>query len=317
VYWDNIAVVEGNFQGDYFDGDGTDTADPPVEYAWTGTPHNSSSTWRTGYIVQVPDEERYDEIIFNLGRNLHSVTCISGPLVEQKLHRGALWGYVVEFTLAAGVPYIFGETRSVDAGDQIPVVVQDVPFNLVPYPSAELASGTVTAATNFSNNPSVELDLTNWSSAASSVTAQTVLSQGDSTAGGLASVGTKSAKARFTAVSAGSAGTLRVDNTSATFTATVAGDRMSVNMWATPILVSGTAVLGTLNIYAIWRAGSTVLSTDLVGAAPSGGGAVSKKSMPVPATATNVIIRAELNLTSWSIGAVVDLYADAVAITRP
>lgn len=42
VWWDNVLVVEGQYDGDYFDGD--TPATPEFTYAWTGEPHNSPST---------------------------------------------------------------------------------------------------------------------------------------------------------------------------------------------------------------------------------------------------------------------------------
>jgi hypothetical protein len=247
------------------------------------------------------------------------VTCVSGPTVIQKFHHDDAWGYLVEFVLVAAAPSLYGVTRNVvlDTGDA--VVIQDAPTNLVLYPSAVLTAGTVTVAVNYADNPSVETNLTHWSKDAGSVAAQTVLAQSDTAAGGIAAVGTKSARARFTATTTSAvAGTSRLDNQSATFAARVAGDRMSVSMWASANLFSGTAVLGTLKVFAIWQAGATVLRTDTISSSVAlAGGVASLKGIAVPATATNVILRAELALTSWSTGAVVDLFADAVAVTVP
>jgi hypothetical protein len=248
---------------------------------------------------------------------MHIGTCISGPIIEQKLHRDSMWGYIVEFTLAVGTPFIFGITRPVSIEPGLPEVVQDVPFNLVPYPSAELASGTVVVSTNYSDNPSVEVNLNNWSKSSTTVVATDVtLLQSDTVAGGLAAAGTKAAKSRFAATNSGTAGTIQVQNQTATFPARVAGDRMSVNVWSVAQLVSGTAVLGTQNIAILWRQGATTLRTDTIPVA-AGGGATSSKSVAVPVGTDNVIVRAYVNLTSWSTGAIVDVYADAVAVTVP
>jgi hypothetical protein len=101
------------------------------------------------------------------------------------------------------------------------------------------------------------------------------------------------------------------------FPATAAGLRMSVNLWTNTLLVSGTAVIAGTQIFATWRTGTTQLRVDTIGTVPAGGGALTKKSIAVPVGADNVILRASTSLTSWSTGAVVDLYADAAAITVP
>lgn len=251
-----------------------------------------------------------------LRRYVHAVTCVSGPTVVQKLHRGDAWGYVVEFVLVAGVPWLFGATRYVPTPPSLPIVVQDVPFNLVPYPSAELSTGTVIAATNYSDNPSVELNATNWAKGSTVVVAGDVTGAASTL---LASAGTTSFRTRFVASNTSAvAGTITAENTSATFTAAVTGQRMSVNMWASALVESGTAVIQKTEVFAIWRAGASVLRTDLIGTVPAvGGGAVSLKAIAVPATTTNVIVQAKTTLSSWSTAAVVNLYGDAVAVTVP
>ncbi len=300
----------------YFDGSTPDSTSPPKDYSWTGTQDASTSTYRSGTATGIPDEAAYQDAVDDLFRSLHNVTCISGPLIEQKIHRGMLWGYIVEFTLAAGTPWVYGITKPIALSPSLPIVIQDVPFNLVPYPSAELASGTVVAATNLSNNPSVETDAANWAKNSSVVVAADVVGARSTS---LASDGSASFRSRFTASNTSAvAGTITAENTSATFASAVAGQRMSISMWVSAQVVSGTAVIQKTEVFAIWRNGSTVLRTDLVGTAPAvGGGAVASKSMAVPVGATNVIVQAKTTLTSWSTGAIVDLYADAVAITVP
>jgi hypothetical protein len=313
--WDQMLIVAGAYPGPYFDGDGVDSTDPPIDYKWTGAANASSSTVTTGTVSQIPNEGAFQDAVDALYRSLHNVTCISGPLVQQKLHRGEMWGYVVEFTLAAATPWVYGITRPVTVSPTLPIIIQDVPFNLVPYPSAELASGTAVAATNYSNNPSVEVDATNWARNTATILSADVTGA-RSTA--LASAGTASFRSHFVASNSGGTGSFTAENTSATFPSTIAGQRMSVGMWASAQVVSGTAVIQKTEVFAIWRNGTTVLRTDLVGTVPAvGGGAVASKSIAVPVGATNVIVQAKTTLTSWSTGAIVDLYADAVTVSVP
>jgi hypothetical protein len=320
VWWDDIMLVEGEYGGPYFDGALPDSTPEDLEtvgkkvvkYDWTGTPDASTSTYTTGSVVAVPDPEEYARILNTLTRYLHTVTCVSGPIVEQKLHRGDTWGYIVEFVLVAAVPWMFSVTRPVILQPTIPIVVQDVPFNLVPYPSAELESGTVVAATNFATNPSVEAAITGWTGSGSM--AGVVVTQSNE----LASVGAQSAKALLTATTtSASLGQmwLQQDVALPGITATT---RYSVNLWAVASVESGTAVLGTIEYHAIWlNAASAVLRDDLIGSNPASGGAKSGKSLLPPAGTTKMIVRALLNVASWSTGAKVRLYADAAAVTVP
>ena len=320
IYFDRVTIIQGTYEGPYFDGSTPDTAPTTVagavlnDYAWTGTPHASTSTDTLGQIVYVPDPVAYADTIDALTRQLHTVTAVAGPTIVDKIHRGDAWGYVVEFVLVSAVPWLHGLTVPVGTDPTTPAVIQDVPFNLVPYPSAELALGTVIASTNYSSNPSVEVDATNWVHTSSGIVAGD-LTSARSTA--LFSVGSAAFRGHFVASNTGTNGIIDVQNTSATFPAAVAGTRMSLNMWTNAQVVSGTAVIASVSVLAIWRVGTTVLRTDTVGSLPPPGGAISGKSLNPPATADNVIMRARAVLTSWSTAAVIDLYADAVAVTVP
>jgi hypothetical protein len=81
---------------------------------------------------------------------------------------------------------------------------------------------------------------------------------------------------------------------------------------------SGTAVLGNIEYYAYWySAADAELRVDLLGTKPASGGAVSVKSIQPPASTSRVIVRAMQKVTSWNTGAIVRLYADALAVTIP
>lgn len=315
VDFDAVALIEGDYAGPYFDGDGEDTA--TADYEWAGTPHASASTYATGNIVQVEDPVAFEQAVNRLIRVMHTVTCVSGPIVEQKLHRGDTWGYIVEFVLVAAVPWMFGVTVPVALLPTTPIVVQDVPFNLVPYPSAELAAGTVVAATNFSTNPSVEVDASGWTAGGDHTSGSGPITGTRSTAlaaaGGVASFLT-----HFTPTVSGGHAQANIYADHSIPIAVPAGTRVSFTMWATAAVVSGTATLDNIVISAIWwDAANTLLRVDALGSMPPAGGAITVKSTLPPAGATRVTMRAGASLPAWSAGAVVDLYSDAVSVSVP
>lgn len=97
-------------------------------------------------------------------RYLHNVAVTSGPNTVQKMKSGPFYGRLVEFVFTAGRPWVYGMTRDVDLPTSASAVIQDTPFNLVPYPSAEIASADVleVVARNYSTNPSLETNATGW-----------------------------------------------------------------------------------------------------------------------------------------------------------
>lgn len=248
-------------------------------------------------------------------RHMHNVTVISGPLVEQKIESNneTHFGYIIEWTMVAGTPWVFSETKEVSVNLQPPVVVQDVPYNLIPYPSAELSNGTVTLATNYSTNPSVETDATLWVAEVTTITPAPTGARSTE----IAAQGTASYKVSVTTTNTGVSGTIRASQV-VTLPAEVTGQRFSINMWGFMAVVSGTAALGQLRLVAEWRnASNTVLRTDDIGTAPATGGAISGLSLTRPAGATNVRVYMIGDVTSWSTGAVLNLFADALAVTIP
>lgn len=322
---DEVLLIEGSYEGDYFDGSFPSSSEEDmavlgqevVEYAWVATANGSESTFRTGRVSEVPDPGRYEDAVDVLQRTMHDVTCISGPLIEQKLHRNDMWGYIVEFTLAAGTPWLFGITRDVVIPPgQTPIVVQDVPFNLVPYPSAELSSGTVVVSTNYAPNPSVEVDATGWSAGGDgTIILTSTLAGARSTE--LSAHGAASYKVTFTATTTATNGYFRAQHV-VPLPGITATTRYSVNLWASASVQSGTAVMGNLEYRAQWQdSGGTLLRDDLIFAGSAAGGAQSAKSILPPTGTAQVTVRALLRMTSWSTGAVVRLYADAAAVTLP
>lgn len=322
---DSVLITEGGYTGPYFDGDTPDqppnpdatlpVGTPLDQYGWSGTPHASTSEWESGVIGTAPDPVAWEAQIDRLIRTMHDVTCISGPLIEQKIHRAEMWGYVVEFTLASGTPWVFGRTRPLIITPSLPIVVQDVPYNLVPYPSAELSGSAVVVARNYSTNPSVETDITGWNktTAGNLLAADVVVARTTE----LASDGGASAKATFTATNTAATGQFGAGQ-AVELPGITPTMRYSVNLWAVASIQSGTAVLGNLEYHAYWQdAAGTTLRDDLLATKSAAGGAVSVGSILPPAGTTKVLVRAFIRLTSWSTGAIVRLYADSLAVTVP
>jgi hypothetical protein len=248
-------------------------------------------------------------------RYMHNVTVTSGPLVEQKIksNDGVHVGYIVEWTMVAGTPWVFSETREVSVNLQPPVVVQDVPYNLVPFPSAELSTGVVTLATNYSTNPSVETNATGWSTVATVITPAPTGARSTE----IAAQGTASFKSSVTATNSGTNGTLVIYQ-DVTLPAFVTGQRFSANMWAFGAVVSGTAALTDIEIKVDWLAsGPSYISSSILGTIPISGGALSGASLVRPANAILARIQATLRVSSWSTGAALNLFADAAAVTIP
>lgn len=310
--WDSVSVVEGTpYLGGYFDGDTEDTG--TEIYEWLGTPHDSASTATTQLLLgNVPESpESYLHEVNKVRRYLHDVAAVSGPLVQAEFQSGVHWGYRVEFTLVAANPYVFGVTQRLDLPPRLPTVVGDVPYNLVPYPSAELSSGPITVARNLALNPSAEYGANHWF--ASGV--YTLSGQSNE----LASHGAYSFKVRFLpdAVLAAPYEFFATQTVPLPHAA-VPGERYSINEWASASVETGNPVLGQLQIQALWLdAARTVLRMDVIGDLPPGGGAASMRSIEPPPGATQVEVRAAQTVTSWDAGAVVRLYADALAVTVP
>lgn len=110
-------------------------------------------------------DAEYLDTVDDYRRYLHSVRAISGPftLSERWSSDGMHVGRLVEFTLIAEVPWVYGATKPLVVPPTIPRVVQDVAYNLVTRPSGEIAGDDVVIASNFVANPSVETNANGWS----------------------------------------------------------------------------------------------------------------------------------------------------------
>lgn len=323
VWVDDLLIVEGAYDGDYFDGSTADPAPPagipePIEqYVWSGTADASTSLDQTRTYVPVPYTDlEYRAQVEPYRRLLHGVACISGPMITQEFKSAdeSHVAYMVEFTLLAENPFIYTIPKPVPLGAPITGIIQDVPYNLVPYPSMELASGTVEVARNYSLNPSAETDVSSWATVADGTvitTAMTALTRSTT----IASVGAASARTAFTATGASTGSPWFGVQQDVAIPDPL--KRYSINMWGFAAINSGTAVMGTIAITAFWRAAGATLRTDVIGSMPASGGPLSLANILPPPTATSVIVRAQLNMTSYASGAVVYLYSDALAVTNP
>ena len=339
LWWDRFMIVEGDYVGPYFDGASLDSTEEELEtpgtnvraFEWLGTPDASQSLGKTGSVISIPDEEGYVAAVNRLVRVMHTVTCVSGPIVEQKLHRGDTWGYIVEFVLVAAVPWMFGVTTPVALLPSTPIVVQDVPFNLVPYPSAEIASGTVVAATNLATNPSVELNANGWGVWWAGNIPEPLKSFEWTSE--LASVGSSSVRARLLGNSGANPGNTVVSDTTIlsegiSLAGLPAGTRVSASVWAALLLSAGAAPGSTLRSVGAsihWLDGANqIISSVLLGwtntPADFGGKVFSGKSHPpaAGAVAMRVAITYEYTWTSASgNNSDIRMYADALTVSVP
>ena len=316
--WDAVSITEGPQSAlGYFDGDTEDT-DLEV-YEWVGTPHDSASTATTQTLLGTAPEppEDYLHEVNKVRRYLHDVAAVSGPLVQAEFQSGPHWAYQVEFTMVAANPYVFGVTQRLDLPPRLPTVIGDVPYNLVPYPSAELSSGSIVIAKNYVINPSVEVDNQFWI-AYGDVLNPAEIAGSRSTA--LAAHGSASHLAEFRPSTTGADPNANLfgETITADFPATNAQSKMTVSMWASASVISGSAVLGDITIYGIWQdAAGNHLGVIPHGTLPAAGGAITVKSYTPPLGSVKCAMRASLSVPSWNAGAVIDLFADAVAVTVP
>lgn len=267
--------------------------------------------------ILAESDESYFARVEPYRRFLHNVSATSGPYERDLYNVGGFWGQVMEWTLTAGRPWVYSATRPVDLPVTPTVVIQDTPYNLVPYPSAELSGGAaLDVAVNYSTNPSLETNATGWTAVADGAGITSGMLTSGRVTGELAAVGVASFRTVFTATGAspGGGGWFGCQQEVAIPSA---GLRYSLNLWSAEVIASGVPVQGDLEFVAYWRAGGVTLRTDVLGTVPVNGGALSVKSIAPPATATSVIIRAIARVTSWANGNVIRLYTDALAVTVP
>lgn len=303
----------------FFYGNTPMAPDQLTRYIWSGTVGNSTSLMQTRTIIDRPrTDEEYAAFVDPLRRFLHDISVTSGPIdVEEFEPSTGFYGKTVEFTLTSERAWVYGLTRTLTLAPTLPSVVQDIPYNLIPYPSAELAAGLITVATNISTNPSVETNATGWVQGIGGAITAPMLASGR-VVNELSASGTGSFRVVFTATGASAvAGEFTAQQVIAVNTL-AAGTRVSVGLWAAEVLMAGSPVRLPIILEAVWMDGaSAVLRTDLLGTVPVNGGSASLTGLTIPAGALAVLVRARARLSSWDAATIVRLYVDALSVTVP
>ncbi|AWN04658.1 minor tail protein [Microbacterium phage Squash] len=278
--------------------------------------------------------EEYSAYVDGLRRYVHDVA-ISGPLTVQELaFDGEFVGRTVEFTISSERAWVYGKLKQLTLAPSLPTVMEDTPFNRVPYPSAELGAGSIVVATNLSANPSVEASATGWSTTNSSQSGPSptaFLTSGRSTE--LAAVGSASYRVRLL----GDGGTTYVlaavsEIIAFQDVAIPAGTsrRISLNLWAAAIQAAGTSpntLIQNVNArYLFLNGGTAIGATTVFGSATSAsdiaGSASSLVGLAVPDAATIVRVSASARVT-WTSAATpgqnsdIRLFADALQVSIP
>ncbi|QJD53259.1 minor tail protein [Microbacterium phage Tempo] len=319
----------------YFDGETPATSNPVVQqrHSWVGTADASSSIEESRYSITRPrTPEEYALIINALRRYVHDVAVTSGPIVvaTYKSKTGNFYSREVEFTITSERAWVYGMTKELTLAPSLPTVMEDTPYNRIPYPSAELGAGSIVIAKNLADNPSVEVNATNWSTTATVVSGSSpnpYLTGARSTE--LAAVGTASYRSRIlgngsTLVSGGAF--LFAHNDVALPAGT--GRRISLNMWAACLIAAGgssTAIQSLQVRYDFLNGGTSIGGAVVFGTATTdelSGNAYSITGVAVPAAATAVRVSAVARV-DWASSATggqnsdIRLYADALTVSVP
>lgn len=286
-------------------------------------PFDADSGTIDEYVLQIDALRRY----------VHDIA-ISGPITVSELHFGGDFvGRQVEFTISSERAWVYGKRKALTLAPSLPTVMEDTPFNRIPYPSAELGSGSVVIATNLSTNPSVETNTTGWLQSGGTVsgTAPTAfLSSGRSTE--IAAVGAASYRVRLLGDNGATVVAGAVSDVAAYQDVPIPAGvnrRISLNMWAACILSAGASpgtVIQSVSVrYLFLNGGTPIGSTTVFGTATPAelaGNAYSLTGLAVPAAATAVRVSAAARIT-WTSSATagqnsdVRLFADALQVSIP
>lgn len=276
-------------------------------------------------------EGAYQEKLDSISRMYHDVKCIEGPITTDTFNRQPnSYGAIVEFTLAAGMPSMFGVPAEYQP---IPLdgesIVQDLPYNYIPYPSAELAGTDLTVATNYSTNPSLETNATGWTHSATALSGSApagYVTSGRVT-GELAASGTSSFRIRLLGNGTAAAGQAQLQGLQTVDLATIpAGARVSATIWSAIIAAGGAVVTNFVSLDARvdWlTAANGYISSEYFGSTTDpddfGGVVFAARSLVPPPTASKcqVIVRAILDWESGATNTDARLYIDALAVTVP
>lgn len=314
---------------------GATTAPDQLErFSWTGEANASASVMESRQVTQRPEnDQEYQVHLDPLRRFIHGVATTSGPLERAVANRGDWWRMDVEFTFTAERPWVYSSTRPVDLPITPTVVIQDIPYNLAPYPSAELAGGEPqTVARNYSTNPSVETNAVGWTATVANLDGYNPASF--FTSGRNTDIAYESAASMRARLLGQSSGT-NVDGLARIRIAQVVdlaaldpGTPVSMTIWGRV----GTALGEVTDLHEMAAVGEWLNAADgIVGTVSMGsftesaamlaGRVFTLVSEPMPATAQKLRVAVEFEAlwNSGPTGAPTDLrvYADALAVTVP
>jgi hypothetical protein len=248
-------------------------------------------------------------------RYLHGVACTSGPIIAEEYETpSGAYVIVVEYILTAENPFVWGETIPVNSTGDVLTAFDDIPFNLMRHPSAEVGDGIpAVTATQYAFNGSVEYGATGWSHVETGIAAG--ITAGAST--DIAAVGPNAYRVRLLATATITDGTITAYYDVA-LGALPAGSKPSLSVWAAALIFAGTPTLdATLAAEVEWRTGVASLSVTPLGTIPLNGGNASATGLTIPATATIARLRVRASNIDAVSGNDLRLYADAFSLTVP
>lgn len=298
-------------------------------------------------------DEEYRERVRSLRREYHDVVLDEPPIVldrmesSDKLHVGAL----VEFSLRAQNPYLYGAPRELALNPSTPYLTQDIPYNLIRFPRAAKAEGSVEIGRNYIQNPSVEVNATGWEGQTGTLPSSGVASHGrngERYVAGAWSFRSRLAGAGSPAAAKASANIYILspvvyfpDPGGVSYVAPPAGSsilpanaRISATIWAAAVIASGTSNstnLDQLDASLVWTirdvSGVSSQATAMVADGPIGDRRFSISQVTPPAVpagsyiaSVRIEVRAQVRYTSSATAADnsdIRVYADAAAITIP
>lgn len=334
VIWDDVAIVEGVYDGPWFSGDSPAEYDeqggPLVRYSWAGAANASDSIQESRTFTDRPQNDiEYAATVDGLRRYLHDAAVTSGPTIVSERVRDGIVYRVVEFTISVGRPWTFGKTKPVELPVTPQAIVEDIRYNLVPHPSMELPSGaTSVVARNFNPNPSVETDTTGWAGISRMVSGDNVAPYRTSARStDIAAVGAASFLVRVLgdgSTAAGGRSVIAATTPLTSISALSSTTRMSFSTWATLMSIVGSGnVLHSLTAEVQWY-GPLVLidSVPLDADGDFNGMIFTGKGLQIPSGATRVQIEVAGEVT-WASSATpsqnsdIRLYVDAAAYMVP
>lgn len=273
-------------------------------------------------------DDDYEDLLQTYRRRMHGVMATSGPFVTQEFSRDGFNAYVVEFTLTAGKPYVYSMPRKLPITPLLPVLIEDVPRNIVPSPTAEDGGADIVISRNKAPNPSVEVDGSSWVGAVTAVTGSAPAAfHTHGRVNDLAASGSWSYRSRLLGSGAAAAsGTADLDVYSEAPLDAGSNRRTSVNMWAALVNLGGGSLTSLAVSYEFFN-GTTSLgaavNVESFSTTDFSGKAVSATGIAVPASATKVRVRARARVNWASLASAgagnsdIRLYADALAVTIP